>query len=45
MMRHMLSLMGGVVLAVGLFWLLAQLVAPPRAGARKADHEYGDDDG
>ena len=29
MMRHLLSLMGGVVLAVGLFWLLAQLVAPP----------------
>ena len=29
MMRHLLSLLGGVVLAVGLFWLLAQLVAPP----------------
>lgn len=29
MMRHLLSLWGGVVLAVGLFWLLAQLVAPP----------------
>ena len=28
-MRHLLSLLGGVVLAVGLFWLLAQLVAPP----------------
>lgn len=29
MMRHMLSLVGGAVMAVGLFWLLAQLVAPP----------------
>lgn len=29
MMRHGLSLLGGIVLAVGLFWLLAQLVAPP----------------
>ncbi|WP_336269253.1 energy transducer TonB [Vreelandella arctica] len=29
MIRHLLSLLGGVVLAVGLFWLLAQLVAPP----------------
>lgn len=29
MMRHLMSLLGGVVLAVGLFWLLAQLVAPP----------------
>lgn len=29
MMRHLLSLLGGVVLAVGLFWLLAQLVASP----------------
>lgn len=29
MMRHLVSLLGGVVLAVGLFWLLAQLVAPP----------------
>ncbi|HDZ45986.1 hypothetical protein LCGC14_0053660 [marine sediment metagenome] len=29
MMRHLLSLLGGVVLAVGLFWLLAQLVTPP----------------
>lgn len=29
MMRHLMSLLGGVVLAVGLFWLLAQLVTPP----------------
>lgn len=29
MMRHLLSLLGGVVFAVGLFWLLAQLVTPP----------------
>lgn len=29
MMRHLMSLLGGVLLAVGLFWLLAQLVAPP----------------
>lgn len=29
MMRHLLSLLGGAVLAVGLFWLLAQLVTPP----------------
>ncbi|TVP43279.1 MAG: TonB family protein [Halomonas sp.] len=29
MIRHTLSLLGGIVLAVGLFWLLAQLVAPP----------------
>lgn len=29
MIRHLLSLLGGVVLAVGLFWLLAQLVTPP----------------
>lgn len=35
MMRHMLSLMGGVVLAVGLFWLLAQLVAPPEREPEK----------
>jgi periplasmic protein TonB len=35
MMRHLLSLMGGVVLAVGLFWLLAQLVAPPEREPEK----------
>ncbi len=29
MMRHLVSMLGGAVLAVGLFWLLAQLVAPP----------------
>ena len=29
MMRHLLSLLGGTVLAIGLFWLLAQLVTPP----------------
>lgn len=29
MIRHALSLSGGVVLAVGLFWLLALLVTPP----------------
>ena len=35
MMRHLLSLLGGVVLAVGLFWLLAQLVAPPEREPEK----------
>jgi protein TonB len=35
MMRHLLSLSGGVVLAVGLFWLLAQLVAPPEREPEK----------
>ena len=29
MMRHALSMLGGIVLAVGLFWMLALLVAPP----------------
>lgn len=29
MIRHVLSLSGGVALAVGLFWLLALLVTPP----------------
>lgn len=29
MMRHALSMLGGIALAVGLFWMLALLVAPP----------------
>lgn len=29
MMRHLLSMLGGMTLAVGLFWLLALLVTPP----------------
>lgn len=29
MIRHALSLSGGVILAIGLFWLLALLVTPP----------------
>ncbi|MBT2774570.1 TonB family protein [Halomonas sp. ISL-60] len=35
MIRHLLSILGGVVLAVGLFWLLAQLVAPPEREPEK----------
>lgn len=35
MMRHLLSMLGGVVMAVGLFWLLAQLVAPPEREPEK----------
>ncbi|MBE0401887.1 TonB family protein [Halomonas sp. FME1] len=35
MMRHGLSLLGGAVLAVGLFWLLAQLVTPPERTPEK----------
>lgn len=29
MMRHAFSMLGGIALAVGLFWMLALLVAPP----------------
>ncbi|MCO7227940.1 TonB family protein [Halomonas sp. CnH100-B] len=29
MMRHVLSMLGGIALAIGLFWMLALLVAPP----------------
>ncbi|WP_434985951.1 TonB family protein [Vreelandella zhaodongensis] len=29
MIRHALSILGGIVLAVGLFWMLALLVTPP----------------
>ncbi|BCB62586.1 MULTISPECIES: energy transducer TonB [Halomonadaceae] len=29
MMRHVLSMLGGIALAVGLLWMLALLVAPP----------------
>jgi protein TonB len=29
MIRHALSMFGGIILAVGLFWMLALLVAPP----------------
>ncbi len=31
MMRHVLSMLGGIALAVGLLWMLALLVASPRA--------------
>lgn len=37
MMRYALSLLGGGMFAVGLFWLLAQLVAPPEQAPEKLD--------
>ncbi|AVI63181.1 energy transducer TonB [Halomonas sp. GFAJ-1] len=37
MIRHVLSLSGGVALAVGLFWLLALLVTPPERALEKPE--------
>lgn len=35
MIRHVLSILGGIALAVGLFWMLALLVTPWSARLRR----------